>query len=195
MQDELNTKLRVLKGVAYSNQGIMSHDDLLTSGVRESNKSLPRSNKYHKLCSINYTTRSCSPGPGTYNRFSFALPEKRGKRKYDHLRRHAFLTYPMVSQIDALDTTAFRARTTAPDLSLTPTALPPSTTISWTCDFSSTLPPSFSMPLTCHKASHRMYVRCEGTVTVARGVELSSDPRGEDARFSQGRGYYTHAGI
>lgn len=56
--------------------------------------------------------------------------------------------HPIVSQIDALDTIAFRARTTAPDLSLTPTAFPPSTTISCTCDFSSTLPPSFSMPLT-----------------------------------------------
>ncbi len=59
--------------------------------------------------------------------------------------------HPMVSQIDALDTTAFRARMTAPDRSLTPTAFPPSTTIAWTCDFSSTLPPSFSMPFTYAK--------------------------------------------
>lgn len=57
-------------------------------------------------------------------------------------------SHPIVSHIDALETTAFLARMTAPDLSLTPTALPPSTTISSTCDLSSTLPPSFSMPLT-----------------------------------------------
>lgn len=78
----------------------------------------------------------------------------------------------MVSQMDALDTTAFRARTTAPDLSLTPTALPPSTTISWTCDFSSTLPPSFSIPLTCEKHAD---VRCEFFVELSWAKASMSD--------------------
>lgn len=86
----------------------------------------------------------------------------------------------MVSQMDALDTTAFRARTTAPDLSLTPTALPPSTTISWTCDFSSTLPPSFSIPLTCEQ---RPDVCCDFFVKLSWTKMSMSDNDRE--------GYYT----